>query len=106
MKNSDYIIPTKEHPVFLADCDYIGYIDGTYKKHLLGNCSSDTFGIDFAKAVNDLHEWIKEHSHLIEEYPKCKFNLYISDGSLDKYDDAIRKKVYTISARKAKKLLM
>lgn len=103
--DNKYIIPTKENPVFLAECDYFGYIDGIYKRHLVGNCVSDTFGIDFTKSVNDLHEWIKE-SEAVTDYPKCKFNLYVKDGTLDKDGDSIMKKVYTISASKAKRFLL
>jgi len=101
---SKYIIPTKEKPVFKAECDFFGYIDGPYKDHIIGNCVSNTFGVDFAMSINYLHKWIKD-SDAINNWPKCKFNLYVIDGSTDKYGDPVMKKVYTISASKAKKYL-
>lgn len=107
MTTTDYIIPTKNRPVFTAHCDYFGRIDGviTYKDWTIGDIGGDTFATSFKDAVNYLHEWIEENKWCIEEYPKCKFIIEMIDGSLDKRRDIIYKNVYTISASKAKKLL-
>ncbi len=101
-----YITPTKKNPVFTAECDWFGYVPGIYKDHLAGNCISPTFGLYFKDAVNALHEWIEENPETLTDYPKCRFTLCLVDGSLNKSGDSRRQKVYTISARKAKKLLI
>jgi len=100
-----YIVPTKDRPVFKACCDYIGNIGGIYKDHLVGNCCSDTFGLNYKDSINGLHEWILDNKSIIEEYPKCKFDLYLIDGTIE-HEQAKEVKVYSISARKAKKLLL
>lgn len=72
----------------------------------VNNCSFDTFGISFAESVNDLHKWIQKNKGILKEYPKCKFELYAVDGSIDNHGDFIARKVYTITASKAKKYLL
>ena len=111
MKTNDYITPTKQSPVFVATCDYFGYIEELrYKDYSIAdeadNCQhvGRTFGIHFKDAVNRLHEWIQDNPHVIKEYPKCKFDIFLLDGSMDRYQTK-QVKVYTISARKAKQLL-
>lgn len=105
METSNYIIPTKKYPVYIAECDYFGYIETSYYKNSNVNGSiCSTFELRYKDAVNKLHEWIIEGKDILNEYPKCKFNIYLVDGTMDKYGTK-RKKVYTISAVKAKKLL-
>ncbi len=110
METSEYITPTKESPVFVAECDWFGFIEGIYKDFLIEteNVSScgQTFGIHYDKAITDLHTWIKENPKVLEDYPKCKFNLYLVDGSYDsKTDRRKEQKIYTISAKNAKRFL-
>ena len=99
--NDEFIIPTKANPVFKAECDYFGYIEtGVYKDALMSNTTTSVFEISFMGAVNELHKWIKENEYILNEYPKCKFNIYAVDGCNDKFGDYIMKKVYTISVKK------
>ena len=106
METSNYITPTKKNILFKAECDYFGYIENTiYKDMLIGNCVTSTFATSYIDAVNMLHEWIKENDWVKKEYPKAKFNIYSVDGSLDKNGERLDKKVYTISASKAKKFI-
>jgi hypothetical protein len=103
---TDRIRPTKESPIFIATCDYFGRIEaGPYKDFEVGDCRGRTFGTNYAKAVNDLHEWIKENSWAVCEYPKCKFTIEMVDGSIE-HDQYASQVVYTISAAKAKKFLL
>lgn len=106
----EYITPTKENPVFVADNDYFGYIEGVYKDYKVDNGENSsvgaTFGTSFTQAVNDLHEWIKEADYLLKEHPKSKFSIYAVSGEMGKYDQPRQIKVYTISAAKAKKYLL
>lgn len=108
----EFITPTKKEPIFVADCDHFGYIeDSPYKKARVfyandgGYSTIKTFGTSFMQAVNDLHQWIIDNDSTIYEMPKCKFNIYLVDGTIDKYDQMKLTKVYTINAAKAKKLL-
>ena len=104
----EFIIPTKKAPVFAAWCTAFGNLEtGVYKNASVNNCSYDVFGTTFIKAVNDLHQWITENEYVVTENPKCSFIIEIIDGTLDKYgEDAKRTKVYSISAAKAKKLIL
>jgi hypothetical protein len=109
MTTADHITPTKEDPVFNAYNDWFGFIsNGLYKDYMVdtGDCLScgHTFGVRFAKAVNDLHQWITENEWVFAEYPKSKFGIEMIDGSLKK-GEVKYVKVYEISAAKAKKLL-
>jgi hypothetical protein len=106
----EYIRPTKDNPVFVASCDYFGYIEeSTWKDYLVETSRGDsvgrTFALHYKQAVNRLHEWIQENPEVLASYPKCKFDILLVDGTYDKFDSAIQKKVYTISATKAKQLL-
>jgi len=83
----------------------INYIDFLIETENVSSCGQ-TFGIDYTKAINDLHKWIKENPSVLELYPKCKFSLYLVDGTYDsKRDRRSERKVYTITARNAKALL-
>ncbi len=112
MENQEYIILTKDNPIFIAECDYFGNIEETmYKDWLIEelNLVGRTFATNFAHAVNKLHEWIIEANEewgVLKEYPKCKFNIWVVDGAVIKNGQDVRKKVYSISASKAKKYLL
>ena len=106
MNTKEYITPTKENPIFIASCDHFGNIAGPYKDwRIEGVCCGDTFAVTFAGAINDLHEWLKENRDLLDEFPKSKFEIYVVDGTV-KGGEFVDKKVYSISASKAKKYLI
>ena len=110
MTTQDYITPTKESPIFVAECDWFGFIGGSlYKEYIVnendGQSCGETFSLHFKDSVNRLHEWIENNENTLKEYPKCKFNIYMINGSLDKDGRKKYEKVYTITASKAKKLL-
>ena len=109
---SNYITPTKNSPIFTAECDYFGYIDrGRYKEWQVGNgnCThaGSTFATSFTDAVNALHEWLKENREVIEDYPKSKFTIHVNYGEIDTKRDHVKiHPVYSISAGKAKKFIL
>ena len=107
MKDQDYIIPTKTEPVFSAECDYFGTIDGMYKDWLITsiNVCGSTFGINFTDSVTSLHIWLQDNPDVIKMYPKAKFSIDVIDGSL-KNGEYVRKTVYSITASKAKKYVL
>lgn len=110
MTTQDYIRPTKKSPVFIAVCDWFGNIEEErYKDYEIKTdgywCVGSTFGISFRGSVNRLHEWIQDNPTVVKDYPKCKFEIYLLDGTVTK-DKSNQVKVYSISASKAKKLLL
>ena len=108
MNTTDYIIPTKESPVFVAVCSYFGYLyRGMYKMNKVRNSVCDTWAVNYMDAVNELHEAIKANPHWVNENPDCNFTIYAMDGSWeDRHDQAKLVKVYEISAKKAKKYIL
>lgn len=105
MKNQEYITPTKKSPVFTANCTYTGFFEGAYKMWSIGDTAGATFALSYTDAISKLHELIIEYKHLIEDYPKCKFEIEMIDGTIKEGQVAF-KKVYSISASKAKKFLL
>ena len=113
MNNSDYIIPTKKSPVFTAENDWFGFIESSlWKQHLvegpddLGSLGN-TWATNYLDALRYLHEWIQENTFILDEYPKAKFTIRLVDGSWNhKLNQKKEEIVYTISARKAKRLLI
>jgi len=106
----EFITPTKDRPVFRAVCTYFGYIENRrYKRWEVpsdnGTLCGDTFAVSYEDAISMLHEWIKENRSVLVDYPKASFELYVFYGKLDKYGESIIEKVYSISAKKAKKFL-
>lgn len=102
----DYIIPTKQNPVFQATCDYFGSIElPMYKNALIGNTTTATFALDYIESVARLHEWLKENEWLMKENPKATYEIFSMDGSVDKYGEIVRFRVYSISTWKAKKFI-
>lgn len=123
IEEANYIIPTKDNPVFVAECSAFGYIyDGIYKNSLIRKANTEiaTFGVSYAESINRLHEWIKEMEHLLDEsqqeqtYEQHKtgnrvsheFSIYEITGGVDKYGNSKQKKVYSISFKDAKKYLI
>lgn len=108
-----YIIPTKRNPIFQACCDYFGFLEGgTYKPFIISDEDSDrfstgaTFATSYLDAINRLHETIKEdYQHLAESAPKCKFEIYLIDGTLDKHGETKRRTIYSISVKKCVELI-
>ena len=107
MEDSNYIIPTKENPVFVAHCSAFGNIEHKlYKQWLIKDSCGVTFAIKYKDAVNRLHEWIEEKKGWLRTESNCKFEIFIIDGSFDEtWSTPIYKKVYSISSRKALELL-
>ena len=107
--NDNYLTPSKLSPIFVAECDYFGFIeDSIYKDYMIeyDDCQSigRTFALYYKDAVNNLHEWLQNNSYILKEYPKAKFNIYMVDGTSLR-GQTTRIKVYTISAAKAINLL-
>lgn len=110
-KTQDFITPTKEDPIFVAQCDYIGRIERSLYKESRVDAGEyvscmNTFSLSYTDGITALHEWIQENSWTVKEYPKCKFILAMVDGSLNKYEEVKEVTVYSISASKAKKLII
>jgi hypothetical protein len=112
MKSSNnYLTPTKQNPVFRAECDYTGFIEeGTQWKDYVvttenNMVTASTFAVNFTNGISELHQWIMDHPWLLKTYPKAKYHLYMIDGSLDKWGDVNYKKVYTITTSRAKQLI-
>jgi len=111
MEISNYIKPTKQNPVFVAKNSYWGYIEqNVYKmwnvKNEQYNLVGCTFAVNYADAINNLHDWIIENKGILNEVPKCNFTIQCVDGTVNKFGEPVYKKVYTISASKAKKYLL
>lgn len=109
MRNTeDYIIPTTSRPTFTADCDYFGYIERNVYKYTYvekANCTVNTWATSYRDAVNSLLEWIEENPHILEEYPKAKFNIDMYTGGVNKHGEMYRESVFQISAYRAKRVL-
>jgi len=112
MSNSTYIIPTKNNPIFVAQCDYFGYIeDSPWKEFKIdlpdgSETTGKTFALSFTNAIVDLHTWITEYPQILDEYPKATFSIHLVNGKVDEYGQYATPMVYKISASKAKKLLI
>lgn len=101
----DYVIPTKKSPTFVAENDYYGFIDaGCYKSTYCGNSTTYTFALNYEEGIKRLHQYIKDLDG--EFHSKTVFNLYMMDGTVQKNGDSKLFKVYSISAKKAKLLLL
>jgi len=101
----DYVIPTKKSPTFVAENDYYGFIDtGCYKPSYCGMGTTYTFALNYEEGIKRLHQYIKDCGE--EIYSTSNFNLYIMDGTVKSNGDSKLTKVYSISAKKAKQLLL
>ena len=101
-----YITPTKENPVFVAQNMFTGYcMRGCYKDWEVRNekrwISGETTALTLLDAIQRTYEFINEHNEFINE--STKFEIYMIDGSIDKFGDPIRIKCYSISMKQAKK---
>lgn len=103
---TDYIKPTKDHPIFKCFNDYFGYIENTiYKeweihednKWIVGS----TFEVDLSRAILKLHDYIKEHKETLKS--NTKFTIVMMDGSLNNKGEINEVKCYSISMKQAKK---
>ena len=102
MTTENYITPTKERPVFQATNTYEGYILNdfqTYKDWSIVNMVGETTATTLPGAMQALFTHIQSKSWMM----KATFVIEMIDGSVDKYGDPIRAKVYQISMRQAKK---
>lgn len=107
MEANSNIEVTKQNPVFIASCNHFGYLERTlYKRWIIGNRTGYTWALNYTDAINELHSWIKDNEWAIKEYPKCTFDIFRIDGTLNKYQEISEEKVYSISAAKAKKLIL
>ena len=105
------LTPTKESPIFLAECSAFGFIEENIYKEAqieVGDCihCMPTFAISFTKAITKLHEWIIENKDFWLEYGHAAtFTIYAIDGTIEN-DNVIEKKVYSITSSKANKYLL
>jgi len=102
----DYITPTKDNPVFISQNMYSGYIiDSEYKDWESKNEQYWVCGETTALTLTDAIEAIHKHIQNCKEYinPDTKFDVYMLDGTCDKYGEPIRTKCYSISMKQAKK---
>ena len=107
---SKFITPTEQNPIFMAAHSDFGYIETTlYKQWEIKRKSTYiggyTFALNFKDAVNLLHEYIQANRWLLDGYPTATFEIYIFKGQINKWDETVLKKVYSITAKKAKELL-
>lgn len=111
MKEKEYITPTKDNPVFIAHCDYWGYIEENfYKEWEIKNENGwiigRTYALSLDKAIANLHEFIKEYfSSGKSSLPgKAKFSIAMIDGTWnEKYNERKEYKCYEISVNQARK---
>lgn len=106
MTNSEneYVIPTKERPIFKALCSDFGYIEsGIYKDWSIVsdkyNCIGLTFALNLTDAITALHKFIAEYPNINK---KSKFEIFMCDGTTDKYGEHIQILAYSITFKKAK----
>lgn len=98
---------SKENPVYTLENDWVGTIGASrYKMWTVGDLCGDTFEVSYIKAVESLHNRLEDgdYNYLLLEYPKSKFTIHRIDGSLDKYGEVKREKVYSLSVKQIKKL--
>jgi len=114
MKDTDTQVVTKTDKTFTkfftAECDYFGYIDGSYRRIDVTDPENNIttmqpFEYNYTEAISSLHAWIIENDG-INAFPKAKWNIYLVDGSFGKFGQLGDDKVYSISSAKAKKLLI
>lgn len=98
---------SKENPVYTLENDWVGTLDvSRYKMWTIGDLCGDTFALSYRGAIDRLHDYLEDgdFNYLLQEYPKSKFIIYRLDGSLDKYGEVKREKVYSLSVKQIKKL--
>ena len=107
MATKDYINPTKENPVFVAENSYSGYIVNEYlykgwevKNEQQWICG-ETTALHLTDAISETHKHIQAFGNSINK--DAKFVIFMIDGSVDKFGEPIRTKCYSISMKDAKK---
>ena len=109
---TDYIIPTKQSPVFTAYCEDFGtieasiYKDWNIKKVDVCSMVGSTFALHYHDAVINLHEWIKENADYVKGLKKINFVISEVDGSMNGWGEVKYKPVYSINPIKARKYLL
>ena len=103
---NEYIIPTKENPVFRVVNAYEGYIVNdylTYKEWSIKNdkrwMTGETTSPNLPGAMEALFDHIKSNPDKV----KAKYVVEMIDGSCDKFGDVIYIPVYKITMKQAKK---
>lgn len=103
---SKYITPTTKDPVFSAYCSVFGSIETNYYKDYMVNfCIGSTFATNYIDAVNNLHQWIKENRDFVIKN-KASFELSLINGNIDKYGDILHTKIYKLSFKTIKSLIL
>ena len=103
----DYITPTNENPVFTCTNSYYGYMEtGVWKQWRIshpegGFIGGDTFAMNYADAIRYLLDYIRENGDSLNS--NSRFDIEMITGALDKHNDPIRVKVYSLSMKQAKK---
>jgi hypothetical protein len=105
MKN-EYITPTVECPVFVAQNSYSGYvITSIYKRWESINeryeVCGDTTALNLTDAIVAVHNHIRECGEYINK--GAKFEVYMIDGTCNGQGEPIRVKCYSVTMREAKK---
>lgn len=104
--NSEYIIPTKENPVFQVLNTYEGYVVNdynTYKGWSIKNDERWAVGETTAPNLPDAMQALFAHIQSNPDKQKAVYVIEMIDGAYDKYGDPIRVPVYKISMRQAKR---
>ena len=97
--------PTKEYPVFIAQNNYTGdCIGGLYQNWEIKNdqcwiCGVTT-AVTLTNAIKILHEYIRDNNEYMDE--NTKFDIYMLDGTCNKFGEPTMVKCYSISIKKAK----
>lgn len=104
--NNEYIIPTKENPVFQVLNMYEGYIvndHNTYKDWSIKNENAWVVGETTATTLPGAMQALFSHIESNPDKERAKYVIEMIDGTCDKYGGPIRVPVYKISMRQAKK---
>lgn len=100
----DYITPTKESPIFIGQNMYSGYvIPSEYREWEIKNekcwICGETTALNITDAIEKVHRHIQNNKEWIK--PKTKFDVYMLDGTTNKFGEPIRIKCYSISMNQA-----
>lgn len=103
---NEYIIPTKENPVFQVVNAYEGYIVNdylTYKEWSIKNNERWVVGETTATNLPDAMQALFAHIRMNDWKQKASYVIEMIDGSCDKFGDPVYTKVYKITMKQAKK---
>jgi len=103
---NEYIIPTKENPVFRVVNAYEGYTVndfGTYKDWSIKNDKRWATGETTAPNLPDAMQALFAHIRMNDWKQKASYVIEMIDGSCDKFGDVIYIPVYKITMKQAKK---